>query len=218
MVGIIGAGAGRLTPGQPGELLDAGHRRHGRAIAEKILFWAGAALHGHGQIDDVRLDGTHSVVAQAEAIHHAGREIVGNHIALQDQPGHQIERTRVLHIERQTALAGIAVGEITAAIQTRHTIFVGCRKPQGIDPAMAFDFHHIGARIGENFSGVGPRTDPGEVSDADTGKRQTGHQITPRCTRDASAAASSPSAPYTAALCSPSAGAGPFMDHGVCSN
>src|SRR3546814_3790911 len=69
-------------------------------------------------IDDCRLYGADAGVGEAETLHHARREVVSDHVALFHKPQHDVLGPRVLQIEREAALARIAVGKIAASIHT----------------------------------------------------------------------------------------------------
>src|SRR5260221_3947703 len=100
MVGEVGARPGRFAFRKSREELQTGQRPHRQTIAEVLVLGARRALHRHRYIYDVWLDCPDRFVAEAELLHGAGGEVVGDDIAGRDQllcqfparPGLQVER------------------------------------------------------------------------------------------------------------------------------
>src|SRR5580692_16339 len=86
MVGEIGPCPGRFAFRKSREELQTGQRSHRQTIAEVFVLGAGRALHRHRYVYDVWLDCPDRFVAEAELLHGAGGEVVGNDIAGRDQP------------------------------------------------------------------------------------------------------------------------------------
>ena len=104
-------------------------------------------------------------MAEAEPLHHAGPEVLDQHVGLADEAMHQGDRLGMLQVEREAALAGVELAEIGA-------LAVAQRRAQAHVVALGrFDLQHVGAHVGEQARAVRAGQHDREVEDAEAGER-----------------------------------------------
>ena len=126
---------------------------------------AGLAIPGDRAVDETGVERAERLGAEAEAIHHAGAEVLHHHIGFGDKALHQRDRLRILQIEREAAFAGIELPEVGAVAGAQggahaHVVAFG-----------RFDLDDIGAEVGEQARAVRAGQHDREVEDADAIQR-----------------------------------------------
>ena len=142
--------------------------RHQPAHALRDLVEAGPvsvrpilAEAGDAGVDEARIDARQRLVVDAQALLHAGPEILHDHVRL---PHHALERGeafRRLEIQRQAALVAMQVLEVGALARAAHRLF---------RPGRRFDLDDVGAPVGELARASRPCPHAGEVEDGETGQ------------------------------------------------
>src|SRR5690606_28251493 len=93
---------------------------------------------------------------------------------------HDVPGPRVLQVQREAALAGVAVGEVAAAVDALDLVLEGRSDAKAVEPLAALDLDHVGAGIGQHLRCEGTGTDPGEIGDANPLERSaSSHHRTP---------------------------------------
>ena len=90
------------------------------------------------------LSGRERLVAEAEAIHHAGAEILDDDVGGGDQALERGAALRALEIERDRALAGV-LGEERDAHVALVELGIGAELAREIAGARHLDLDHVGA-------------------------------------------------------------------------
>src|SRR5260370_14945121 len=134
-VGEVGSCPGRFRRRKSGEELQTGQRPHCETIAKVLVLWARRALHRHRYVYDVWLDCPDRFVAETELLHGAGGEVVGYDIARRDQPLCKLLARFGLQVERDASLTAVAIRKIAAAINSRHSVFIGRAPAKRIHPS-----------------------------------------------------------------------------------
>ena len=111
----------------------------------------GLAVAGDRAIDQPRIDLAQRLVAEPEAVHHAGAEILDQDIGFRDQPMNERDRIGILEVEREASLSRIELAEIGA-------VAVADRRAQ--PHVVAFrrlDLDHLRADVGQQPRAIGAR-------------------------------------------------------------
>jgi hypothetical protein len=89
-----------------------------------------------------RVGRAHRLGAQAEPVHHAGTEVLDDHVGRLDQPPRRLAALVLLQVEHDAALAAVPDGV--------------CRRLHA-RPARRVDADHVGALVGEQHRRQRPR-------------------------------------------------------------
>ena len=176
--------------GQGAAVLLPGHRHQPaaglRGDVERGVFGLGAfrAPARRVAVDQPLVQEPHIVVAEAEALHHAGAEVVHHHVHLRDQLADDLDAGIGLEVDGEAAFAA-AMGEVVGAdavgaVHRQHTAEVAEARRLGLD--------HVGAHVGHDERGLRTLLEDGEVENAHARKR-TRHgdcscRTSPRMMRD----------------------------------
>jgi hypothetical protein len=123
---------------------------------------SGLAEAGAHRIDDARIDFLAVLVAQAQALHDAGTEVVGDHVGVGDQRLHQVHLCRVAQVDFHAALVAVQAAEDRVVLAGNR---VEGRAAQ-VARALALDLDHVGAVVGEHLRAHRPHHDLGEIDHA----------------------------------------------------
>ena len=167
---------------------------HGR-VSGVARLGAGLPVGRQGHHDDVGLDLAELRVAQAEAVHHAGPEVLQHHVGDAHQVVGQFQGPRLLEVEGDGALAGVDL------LKGRRGFAVhGVRPPRDVQSRGRLDLDHIGAQRGQDHAGKGTRGVHGKIGDANAGERSgcVGHGHRLSATRPPSRSGISPGTPAAA--------------------
>jgi hypothetical protein len=110
------------------------------------------------------------VVRQAEAPHDVGGEVLDHHIEVRHQPFDQLDGLRLLEIERDARLSGIAVDE-DRAHRRRQRPGLPAERRQQADAIADFgrlDLDHLRPHVRQQTRAVPAGHGPGEVENLDT--------------------------------------------------
>ena len=147
-------------------------------------------------------------------LHHARREVLGERVALRDQPLGQLAARAVAHVQRDAELVAVVVVEQPALVRVGVGVLLAVRPLAGalverqaarhVEAVAVLDADHLGAEVGEQPGRDRADAHPAEVGDADSGQ---GPPASPRYSRrvavlvgDWHGSASAPSARYSPPL------------------
>ncbi|MNL08410.1 hypothetical protein D3C87_1291290 [compost metagenome] len=221
VIGKVGAGARWLATRLAAKELQAGNRTHGQPVTQVVGLRSAVALHGHRQIDHARVDLAQRLVSQPQPLHGSRREVVRHDVGVLDQAQCQGTRLWTFQIQRDAALAGVAVSEVPAAIDAGPPVLERLCFTQRIQAIGAFDLDHVGAKIRKQLGGEGSGSDPGKVDYRDPGQGTRAvqvfafHPVTPARSNTCCACHSYPSVSSIWLVCSPRRGAGRPACQGV---
>ena len=148
-----------LDRGQSGERLDH------RVVHALVCVGPGLAEAADRDVDDVRTELPHGVLAQAHALDRAGTEVLDEHVAARDQPPQRVETGRRLEVDRERALAAVRGEERRArarAVRAQVAHEVALER---------LHLDHVRALIREHHRRDRTRDHAGQVEDADAFER-----------------------------------------------
>ncbi len=135
-----------------GDLVDAGTRRVGTALAEP----------GDRRVDHPRVDRPHRLRIDAEAVLDARAVVLDDHVGPLDETEEHRETVGSREVDRDGTLVPVQVRAI------------GPERRERSAAASALYRDHVGAEIGELAHARGPGPGPGEVDDPDARERTVG--------------------------------------------
>ena len=142
--------------------------RHQPAHALRDLVEAGPvgvrpilAEAGDAGVDEARIDARQRLVVDAQALLHAGPEILHDHVRLLHHALERGEAFRRLEVQRHAALVAVQVLEVGALARAAHRL---------LRPGRRFDLDDVGAPVGELARASRPGPHAGEVEDGETGQ------------------------------------------------
>ena len=173
VVGVLaarrGLGAGVALAGVALGLGEAALRAHHRRVRATVHPRTGLAVAADAGEDQPRVAGPQDVPAEAQAVHHAGAEVLHHHVGNLHQPQHQVAPLLRVEVDADAALPGVLLGEVRRdAVDPR---------PGGAgDVALRrFQLDDLGSKIQQHSCRVRAGEYPGEVEDANSGERAVGH-------------------------------------------
>ena len=135
------------------EIVVGGMRRIGPAAAEAE----------HARIDHPRVDLADVIVAQSQALHGLGTDVVGHDIRRLAEPKHRLAAPGLLQVEQEAALVAVELQKDRAhALRARRA-----REAQGIAPRGSLDLDDVCAEVSQDLRCIGPHHDRREVHDTD---------------------------------------------------
>ena len=138
----------------------AGERLQGGAQTGQMAVGAGLAIAGHMGDDDVGVDLSHFLNADAPLVQGTGLEVLKDHVAL----GHQLEKQLlallVVEIQGDALLVSPHRGPADA-----DAVLQGAHSAEGIAPAGHLDFDHFGAKVGQDAGAPGTGDHGGNIQD-----------------------------------------------------
>ncbi len=186
--GVVHVGvapAGRRLAGQAGGEGQSRDRLHDRAPGLERGVGADLAEAAVGDVDDVGPDRLQPLVAEPQALQHAGGEILGHAVGLGDQLGQQLLAALGAQVERDPELADIVIVVAAAEFQAAPLVDVRADAAQDVPAALphrVLDADHLGAERGEPLGRAGARQLAAEVADAHAGQglgRRAGRLVHP---------------------------------------
>ena len=132
-------------------------------------------------VDELRIERAHRFLAEAEPLHHAGPEVLDQHVGLADQAAHQGDRLGPLQVEREAALAGVELAEVGA---------LAVAQRRALAHVVAFgrlDLQDLGAHVGAQPRAVGAGQHDREVEHPEAGERVAARGAGGRRHREAAA-------------------------------
>ena len=113
-------------------------------------------------VDDARVDLLQHVIAEAEPLNRAGREVLGEYVGLFDQLLDELHALFSLQIDRR----GFLVRVQDLEIERIRLVRIGGRDaPPGIAALRVFDFDDLGAEPGQGFGAGRSRLELGQIDD-----------------------------------------------------
>ena len=156
-----GAGLHRRLVGEAGGVHHAGEGLHGEVHGRVVAVGAIAPIARGGRVDEPREARLQRIPAQAQPVHHAGPEILHQHVGGLQQAQQQRAALFGFQVERDGALVGVEHGER----QRR------AARTLAVAQAVAFerlDLDHVGARHGQQERAIGTGIDARQIDDANT--------------------------------------------------
>ena len=149
---------------QPGE------RLHHRLVAAVFLHGALRPERRERAVDEARIALGQGAAAEPECVHHAGAQVVDQHVAALDvvlDPGDVVGR---LEIERDAALVDVE------ALEGRRGVLPERRAPGArvVAPLRPLDLEHVRPEHRQDVAGIGAGDVVGEFHDLHAGQRQHG--------------------------------------------
>ncbi len=163
VVGDRGAGGQREAVGLAGRAEDAALRLRGQVERRVRGARPLGSVAGGVAVDDLLVLGAHLVVAQPQALHDAGPEVVDHDVRFGGQLEADVDRLAVLQVERDAALAAVVGEEVGAEA----LLADGADDPPKVAEVRRFDLHHVGAHVGEDERCLWPLLEDREIEDAD---------------------------------------------------
>ena len=119
-----------------------------------------------------RVNGAQSVVAEAEALHRAGGEVVHDDVRPRDEALGDGQPLGPGDVDHERALIGADLGVVTAALGVGYPVLVGADEAQRVHARAALDVDDVGAVVGQGLRRHRPNDHPTEIGDLDAGERQ----------------------------------------------
>ena len=160
----------------------AGERLHQVVLPGARGIRTGAPVAGRGCIDEPRVARAECVVAQAGAVHHAGAEVLHDHVGEIHQLEDSLEVAWILEVDLHTALVAVE-GEEGIGLAVR-----ACGEDAPLPHPLAvllLELDHVGAEVAQDLGCERPLQQCREIEHADAGER-------PGCVRVRAHAASRP--------------------------
>ena len=95
-----------------GDAHDAAHALDDDVEGGLVAVGAGLAEAGGGGVDEARVAGGERLVAEAEAVHGARREVLHHDVDLLDQAQEEVLALRLLEVEQDALLAAVDAEEV----------------------------------------------------------------------------------------------------------
>ena len=147
---------------------DAAQCGEARRVAGLVCQRSFAAVHAHRHVDDVRTRLLHHVVAQPQAPHRAGSQVLDQHVGFRQQVENQLHALGLLHVDLHAELLRIHRLETRCVVHVVDAVDAG-----DVERAEAFDADHLGAQVRQQLADIGPGPDLGQLDDAHAGERTT---------------------------------------------
>ncbi len=145
--------------------LVAAGRLHDRCVRRAGRLVALLSVAGDRAVHQPRIQLAHRRIVQPQPLHHAGPEVLDQHVAVADEPAGRVDRQRILQVQRDRPLAGVQVREIGAVpVAHRHA---GAHR-------FAFrrlDLDHLGTHVGQPAGAVGAGDHRREIENAEPVQR-----------------------------------------------
>ena len=126
---------------------------------------AGLAVAGDRAIDQLGIDRAHRLIAEPQPRHHAGAELLDQHIGAGQQRHKLVAIGLVLEIEHEALLAAVEQREHRAlAVEARLVM-------AHVLAARPLDLDHLGAGLRQQQRGERPRQQRGEIEHENAGQR-----------------------------------------------
>ncbi len=185
---------GRFATRHPDHVGEPGEGLGGRPHGHEVVVRSRVAVAAHRDIDDVTLELAEALVAEPPSGQRAGREALGDHVALLDEPLEHGQALGVAGVDRDRALsAGVVLVEDAAPVQAAHLVGVGQggtpeplpllarlgderrHDPDGVGPHRRLHSDDVGAQAPQYLGGLRTEPKPAEVEDAHAVQRHRTH-------------------------------------------
>ena len=163
---VVGVRAGeRHQPGLAlGDLVVAGAAALGPVVAEA----------GDRQDDQPRVELVQPLDREAQAVEHAGAEVLDQHVAVPDQAGERLAAVVALEVEGDRLLVAVAGQEVRRLAVVLRADERRAPAAGVVTGAGRLDLDDAGAEVAEHHRGVRAGERPRQVDDDDPGQRSGG--------------------------------------------
>jgi hypothetical protein len=137
-------------------------------------------------VDDPRVHLPHPLVADAEALQHAGAEAVEHDVVALDEAEQGLLPLLVLEVQPDRPLAPVErkVERRAGSQPLLLLVAVERRGPADVVAhAGVLDLQHLGAEVGEQQAAEAAGQEPGQVEDPDVGEGEVAHRALPSARR-----------------------------------
>ena len=148
---------GRRSVGIAGGVGDAAHRLDGDVHGGKIAIGPVETEAGAAAVDQARVELAQHVPADAEAVHHAGGEVLDQHVGLGDKLEEDFPAARLLEVEDHRLLVGVQHDQrpgLDLALAAAHDVAL-----------RRLDLEHAGAHEAELQPAIGAVVDLPQIED-----------------------------------------------------
>ena len=161
-----------FAAGLAGDAHDAAHGLDGEVEAAFLRARAGLSVGRDRAIHQPGIARLQCLVAQAQAVHHAGTVVFDQHIDGERQLARQLQVTGVFQIQGHGALVAIERGEVLA-------VAVGDRRPaaQRVAAVRVLDLDHVGAHVRQQHAAERPRRHIANLQHRDAGQCRAGCHV-----------------------------------------
>ena len=146
---------------------DAGHALRDDVVAAALAVGAGLAEARHRRVDQAGVGLREAVVVDAQALDHAGPEVLHHDVGAGGQLQERLLAARVLQVERHAALVAVEHREAVGLV-----VDLRVEAARGVAVGEALDLDHVGAQIPEHHRAVGAGHHAGEVDHLHAFERQ----------------------------------------------
>ena len=122
--------------------------------------------------DDLRVDGAHRLVADAEAVEHAGPEGLEHDVVLAHEREQQLAPGVLLEVDADRALVAVQREKQRRARARRRALDIRRRPADVVAHPHVLDLQHVGAVVGEQQRAEAAGQQPAEVEHAHAFQRQ----------------------------------------------
>ncbi len=147
--------------GEAGEIHHAGLALHDEIVAGPGGLGAALSEAGDRAVDEPRVQLAERSVAEAEALHGAGTEVLDHHVGLGEETAENGLPVRRLHVEGQALLVAVDRHEIRRLAPRE-----GRPAARVVALARLLDFDDLCPHVAERHGAEGPGEDAGEIDDA----------------------------------------------------
>ena len=147
----------------------AGHQHHAGERLHHVVVGAAAgprtllAVARDRAVDDAGPHGADGLVVQPAAGHHAGAEVLDEHVGRGRQPAHQLGALRLANVDGQRTLAGVQGREARRRVAIAGT---HARRAHHVAALRRFDLDYLGAQLRQVERGQRPGDDVRQVEHA----------------------------------------------------
>ena len=143
--------------------VEAGQGPDGRSVGAQVAQRAVLSGGGNGCHDDVGLDGAERFIAEAQTIHHTGREVLDDNIAAGRQSFGEFDSLRFADVEGNAQLAAVDVVEHRVLFGVGLVADDGSAQSHIVQTLAGFNLDDLGAHVGQNHAGDGAGQHPAEI-------------------------------------------------------
>ena len=140
-------------------------------VAGAVAVGAVLPVAGDRAVDEPGVLLAQPLVADAEAVHHAGAEALHQHVGLAHEPQQHLAPLLALEVEADRALVAVEREEQRGAGALLGALVARRRPAHVVAEPRVLDLEHVGAEVGEQARAEAARQQPREVEHADAVER-----------------------------------------------
>ncbi len=152
-------------------------------VAGAVAHRAVLAVAADRAVDDPRVHRAHRLVADAEAVEHAGPEGLEHDVGAGDEPQQHLAPGGLLEVDPHRGLVAVQREEQRPLRGVLGALVVGRRPAHVVAHPEVLDLDHLGAEVGQQQRAEPARQQAGEVEDADALKREAHGRVSWRSCR-----------------------------------